>query len=84
MSAELGAFAGAALVLLPATQVCVVENQGVRHPPVQATLLTAGGGNWALPSFVLRRDSWPGEQATTTGIPSATALRRLAGRFARC
>ena len=58
---------------------------GRREPsPVQAPLLTAGGGNRSLHSFVLRRDSWPGAQATTTGIPSVAALQRLAGRFARC
>ena len=59
---------------------------------VQAPLLTAGGGNRALPSFVLRRGSWPGAQATTTGVPSAAALKLgsnnkwlcAAGRFPRC
>ena len=40
------------------------------------SLLTAGGGNRALPSFVLRRDSWPGAQVTTTGTLTIAALEK--------
>ena len=49
-------------------------------PPLHAPLVDGRRREPGAPSFVLRRESWPGAQATTAGTPSAAAaLQRMAG-----